>query len=125
MAESSLGGLLSTHRWLWIYCDGGNCDNRIAVPLAPFVIRWGPVARGSKLADAFKCTVCGHKGGLLRAESWGSERKETPFPIGKVLKPWPELDTRAYRELVRRKGKDGPMKFTQAEWWGTVRLARH
>jgi hypothetical protein len=51
-------------RWFWAHC--GRCRRSRALPLAPFVIRWGPEALSDMLRRNLTCTACGHRGASLQ-----------------------------------------------------------
>jgi hypothetical protein len=57
----TLGQLLHQPYWLWLRCDA--CDHRVAVALAPFVIRWGADASSDVLRTQTRFTVCGRHDG--------------------------------------------------------------
>src|SRR5262249_22079365 len=70
-AVPTLGALLHQPYWLWLRCDA--CGHRVAVPLVPFVIRWGGDASSDMLRTHARCTVCGRRGASLQHPSWGDE----------------------------------------------------
>lgn len=55
------------HTWHWISCADPHCGHARAIPLAPWLIRWG--IEGKDIADAirkhFYCGVCGRRGGVF------------------------------------------------------------
>jgi hypothetical protein len=53
--------------WVWWNC--GKCRRWVAVPLAPFIIRWGTDASGDLLCKSLRCTKCGHRGGSFTVPS--------------------------------------------------------
>ena len=71
--------------WLWWNCSG--CSRWVAVPLAPFVIRWGADASSDLLRKNPRCTKCGHRGGLLQVPSHHSlEMPYQPFPAEHAIR---------------------------------------
>jgi len=59
--------------WAWLYCTNYHkCTHRRAMPLAPFVIRWGANASSNVLRKSARCSQCGHKGAALMHPSIGS-----------------------------------------------------
>src|SRR5689334_20583431 len=66
--------------WVWWNCSG--CRRWVAVPLVPFIIRWGAKASSDMLRRNPRCTKCGHRGGLLQVPSHHTdETPYLPFPI--------------------------------------------
>ena len=66
--------------WFWVHC--GRCRRQRAIPLAPFVIRWGPDASSDMLRRNLTCTHCGHRGASLQHPSWvDSQIGLQPFPF--------------------------------------------
>jgi hypothetical protein len=63
------------------------CRRWVAVPLAPFIIRWGADASSDLLRKNPRCTKCGHRGGLLQMPSHHSlETPYQPFPTEHALR---------------------------------------
>jgi len=54
--------------WFWVCCDG--CLRSCPLPLAPFVIRWGPDMSSDALRRNLRCKACGHRGASLQHPSW-------------------------------------------------------
>ncbi len=66
--------------WVWWYCDA--CGRSVAVPLAPFLIRWGPDASSDALRKNPRCTKCSHRGGTIRLPSHSSSQMaHSLFPV--------------------------------------------
>lgn len=59
--------------WLWLVCH--SCLKFTAVPLAPFVIRWGVDCPAERLKQAARCTRCGAKGAGLQVPSWRDRQR--------------------------------------------------
>jgi hypothetical protein len=77
---ATLGELHREPHWFWVHCDG--CRRSRALPLAPFVIRWGPEASSDMLRRNLTCTVCGHRGASLQHPSWvDSQIGLQAFPV--------------------------------------------
>jgi putative SOS response-associated peptidase YedK len=72
----------SAHRswWIWISCDAPGCGHYAAVPLTPFILRWGPDAPLGWLRQGFVCTRCG---GRATSARWPNNDKtyNGPPPI--------------------------------------------
>ena len=54
--------------WFWACCDG--CRRACPLPLAAFVIRWGPDTSSDALRQNLRCKACGHRGASLQHPSW-------------------------------------------------------
>jgi hypothetical protein len=65
----TLGALLRPPGWYWLRCNA--CGHRVAVALAPFVIRWGADASSDMLRQQARCSACGRRGASLQHPSWG------------------------------------------------------
>jgi hypothetical protein len=82
----SLAALLGCEPyWSWLYCNNAHkCRHHRAMPLAPFVIRWGADGSSDVPRRCARCTVCGHKGATMIHPSMGSEESGVyqPFPTG-------------------------------------------
>jgi hypothetical protein len=66
--------------WVWWHCV--RCQRYVAVPLAPFIIRWGADASSDLLRRHPRCTRCGTRGGLIQMPSiHTSETPYLPFPV--------------------------------------------
>lgn len=80
---ATLGELHSEPFWLWLYCRNYHfCGHRSAVPLAPFIIRWGPEVDIKWLQARLRCTVCGEIGADTIHPSYHSQEVGwSPFPI--------------------------------------------
>lgn len=81
----TLGALqLGPHaKWVWLSCNNLHCSHRVAVPLAPFVIRWGADASSDRLRINTVCRVCGHRGASLQVPGITGPvdaREPDPFP---------------------------------------------
>ena len=50
--------------WLWVYCEDPHCGHVRAVPVAPWLIRWGiePKDICKALRASLYCGVCGRRG---------------------------------------------------------------
>lgn len=69
---ATLGEIHKAPGWVWVYCEKIGCRHKRAVPLAPFVIRYGARASGNRLRRALRCTRCGAKGATIQMPSWVS-----------------------------------------------------
>jgi hypothetical protein len=71
--------------WVWWWCP--KCHREVAVPLAPFIIRWGANASSDLLRKNPRCTKCGQRGGLLQMPSiHTSDTPYLPFPVEEGLR---------------------------------------
>lgn len=82
---ATLGELHQAPGWLWLHCE--DCGHMRAVPLAPFVIRWGDSASGDVLRKSARCSECGHKGAALQHPSY----KDTQSGRQPIPTHWPSL----------------------------------
>ncbi|WP_454180623.1 hypothetical protein [Parvibaculum sp. MBR-TMA-1.3b-4.2] len=73
-------GQLATRapRWVHAWCDG--CGHHGALPLIPFLIRWGPAAPSDRLRAALRCPRCGRRGGSITLPSMMGSQGPEPFP---------------------------------------------
>lgn len=81
-------------KWFWLHCSTMGCGHRVALPLAPFAVRWGektpavPIIRRS-----FRCSACGEKATVL-SQSSGKLGVDpdlgNPFPVQDGLKVLPD-----------------------------------
>jgi hypothetical protein len=61
--------------------------------MAQFVICYGPNASSDIIRQRARCTVCGHKGAMLRYPSWVNRTVGVqPFPVEHLLKLFRPLD---------------------------------
>jgi hypothetical protein len=63
----TLGEIHSRSRYLWLHCENTRCLHYAAVPLAPYVIRWGPDAsnvRTEELGSGIDVVSYRHQLGL-------------------------------------------------------------
>lgn len=58
----------SPPRWVWIHCHA--CLYRLPLPLAPFVIRWGPDASSNLMRRNFRCSKCGARSTAIQVPSF-------------------------------------------------------
>lgn len=78
----TLGQMREGHCWLWVQCADWRCLHKVAMPLAPWIIRWGSDASSDVLRQCAKCGKCGHKRATLEHPSWGgSDVGFVPFPV--------------------------------------------
>jgi hypothetical protein len=75
----TLGELHREPGWWWLICE--TCLHTRAIPLAPFVIRWGRHASSDVLRRNARCSACGHRGAVMRHPSfYDSGVRYQPFP---------------------------------------------
>ena len=61
-----------TPKWVWAICNGLDESGRVArlhrapLALAPFVIRWGAEVSSNVMRQRLRCSVCGHRGAVLK-----------------------------------------------------------
>lgn len=82
---ATLAQLHTEPYWLWFYCRNHQCRHRAAVPLAPFIIRWGPDVDIVFVRERVRCAVCGTLGPDTVHPSWSgtdaADRGWQPFPV--------------------------------------------
>jgi putative SOS response-associated peptidase YedK len=68
---ATFGQLLAgSEKWLWVHCNNLRCHHKVALPLAPFAIRWGLNAEvTSTIRKKFRCSHCGDMTSTLTAPS--------------------------------------------------------
>lgn len=68
--------------WFRVYCEQIGCGHKAALPIAPFIIRWGPDTPSDVLRRSLKCTKCGAKGATIQRPGLiGTSRLSEPFPV--------------------------------------------
>lgn len=70
---------------LWVWCDGAmpggyQCNHHAPFAVAPFVIRFGPMAPAERMLTVMRCGKCGHKGASFQHPSWSRDDSGMPFP---------------------------------------------
>ena len=85
----TLGELHQQPGWVWLHC-AGQCAHYVALPLAPFVIRWGADVSSNVLRRNARCTVCGHKGATIQIVTPPSTADGVyrPFPTTERIPIW-------------------------------------
>ncbi len=75
---ASLGAIRRLTSWVWLYCDNvdhrGICGHYCAIPLAPFIIRWGKDASSDLLRKSFVCSKCGARTTSIKHPSWADRQ---------------------------------------------------
>lgn len=68
---ATFGQLLAgSEKWMWVHCNNWSCHHSVALPLAPFAIRWGLDAPATTvIRKAFRCSRCGDTTSTLSAPS--------------------------------------------------------
>lgn len=51
--------------WLWMSCTDYLCGHARAMPITPWVIRWGEEAIGDVMRRRFFCSMCGKRGAIF------------------------------------------------------------
>ena len=69
---ATIGDLLRAgDKWAWVNCNNRLCMHRVAMPFAPFAIRWGLDAPAAPtFRKAFRCSRCGGKASTLTLASY-------------------------------------------------------
>ncbi len=70
--------------WLWVHCEDPHCGHARALPLVPWIIRWG-IARKDvckAMRASFYCSVCGRKGCHFGRPLLAGEGIEAFPPLG-------------------------------------------
>jgi hypothetical protein len=66
--------------WVWVHCEG--CLHDAPLALAPWIIRWGPLASSNLIRRAGVCRRCGRRGAELQMPSWtGLQSGWAAFPV--------------------------------------------
>ena len=91
---ATIGDLLDSigPNWTWAYCIDMTCGHRVAIPLAPFAIRWGLDASTDLIRRNLICSHCGHKGAQIIRPSYNGLGGTDQFPAGMA---WSLRDTMA------------------------------
>jgi hypothetical protein len=80
--------------WLWVQRPQCGCDK--AIPLAPFIARYGLDAPLSVVLKKSRCTTCGERPATISIPSWpGVGKKQAPIPLDRVpgtLRDWAKVD---------------------------------
>ena len=80
--------------WLWVQRPQCGCDK--AIPLAPFVAKYGLDAPLSVIVTKSRCTTCGKPPATMSIPSWpGVGKTPLPIPLDRVpntLRDWAKVD---------------------------------
>lgn len=71
--------------WLWVCCVSPFCGHARAVPVTPWIIRWGQDDVAAAMRRYFRCGVCGGKGCNFISPAIDNEGIEA-FPNGRELR---------------------------------------
>jgi putative SOS response-associated peptidase YedK len=84
--------LTSGTSWAWLNCNGMNCTHRVALPFAPYAVRWGlDVAASTYIRRHFRCSRCGEMTSTLSTPSHVvATGTMQAFPADRGLKVLPE-----------------------------------
>jgi hypothetical protein len=81
--------------WVWARCPDRACLHDAAIPLRPVLAYFKGDVSSDRLRAALRCTVCGHRGGLIQLPSWSKpEFREGP-PLDRIplaLRHWMAKD---------------------------------
>ena len=88
------------NNWLWVYCRIPYCGHSRAVPLAPWIIRWGSEDVCQMMRRYFRCAMCGTRGCVFGA----------PLLDGVGIEPFPP------RERLVRLGGSWPSPVSEVRW---------
>ena len=68
---ATFGDLMdSGEKWAWLHCNNSRCHRTVALPFAPFAIRWGAEAPlTTAIRKKFRCSNCGNKTSTLTMPS--------------------------------------------------------
>lgn len=80
----------SEPRWVFAYCVRPGCGHSRAIPLVPFIIRWGAGASSNRLRRELICSKCGLKGVQIVTASPDGSHGPMPFPAESAIRA--ELD---------------------------------
>ena len=85
---ATFGDLMgSGEKWAWLHCNSRDCHHSVALPFAPFAIRWGVEAPlTTTVRRKFRCSHCGEMTSTITMPSWNVYSGEfLTFPIQKGL----------------------------------------
>lgn len=76
------------HKWHWVTCVNPFCGHARAVPLAPWIIRWGIERKDACVAirKHFYCSVCGRRGCVFHGPLVTGDGIEAFPPLGKQVR---------------------------------------
>ena len=89
---ATFGDLLRCgEKWAWLHCNNRQCLRTVALPFAPFAIRWGlGAAATAVIRKYFRCSNCGDMTATLTMPSWGVGTETVQiFPIERGLRVVP------------------------------------
>ena len=72
-------------RWVWAYCDNVGCGHISALPLVPFVIRWGAKASSNLIRRNLTCSKCGTRGVSITLPSQLGSHGPQTFPVERAV----------------------------------------
>jgi hypothetical protein len=77
---ATLGDLARHGAWVTLTCH--RCQHSVAIPLAPFRVRWGLEASSDTLRRNFRCTQCGTRStGVTVSAPVNAETDGQAFPV--------------------------------------------
>ena len=85
---ATFGDLMgSGDKWAWLHCNNPVCHHTVALPFAPFAIRWGVEAPlTTTVRRKFRCSHCGDMTSTLTMPSWDVYSGEfRTFPVQRAL----------------------------------------
>jgi len=82
----TIGALAKSEpRWIWANCNTVNCGHARAVPLIPFLIRWGADASSNLLRQNLSCSKCGARGVYITLPSRIGSHGAQEFPTERAM----------------------------------------
>jgi putative SOS response-associated peptidase YedK len=74
--------------WLWVRCEDPHCGHARAVPVTPWIIRWGITPKDicPAMRASFYCGVCGRRGRHFGGPMLSGEGIEAFPPAGKQVR---------------------------------------
>ena len=68
---ATFGDLMgSGEKWAWLHCNNSDCHHTVALPFAPFAIRWSAEAPlTTTIRERFRCSHCGEMTSTLTMPS--------------------------------------------------------
>src|SRR5581483_4659287 len=112
------------NRWLWVYCRIPFCGHARAIPLAPWIIRWGVKDISRAIKRHFRCSMCGTRGCDFQAPQLDGNGIE-PFPPREKLVrlggTWPALPGEVHWQTVKRKQAEYLARYPTGDALGEFR----
>src|SRR5581483_9104469 len=110
--------------WLWVTCRIPYCGHARAVPLAPWIIRFGTEDVDKAMQRHFRCAMCGTRGCVFGRPQLDGNGIE-PFPrkdkLVRLGGAWPSPSGEVHWQTEKRKQAEYLAKYPSGDALGEFR----